>query len=109
MGGSSRPEDFDIKGFNSQQSIDYFVDYIEKWRVEMGSQFLRSGEHQEFTDFYMAAHSFGGYISGNYMLKHHQHIKKLIFLSPIGIKPAEALTEEERKQDPEERMKEQAK
>ena len=60
--------------------------YVEKWRVAMKSNFLKSGEEREFTDFYLAAHSFGGYIAGNYALKYHQHIKKLLLLSPIGIK-----------------------
>jgi alpha-beta hydrolase superfamily lysophospholipase len=36
-------------------------------------------------DFYLAGHSFGGYISGNYAIKYPQHIKKLLMLSPAGI------------------------
>jgi len=35
----------------------------------------------------MAAHSFGGYITGNYALKYYMHIKKLLLISPIGIRP----------------------
>mgnify|MGYP001037924200 CR=1 FL=1 len=34
-------------------------------------------------------HSFGGYICGNYALKYHNHIRKLILLSPIGIRVKE--------------------
>lgn len=34
-------------------------------------------------------HSFGGYICGNYVLKYHNHIRKLILLSPIGIRVKE--------------------
>jgi pimeloyl-ACP methyl ester carboxylesterase len=34
-------------------------------------------------------HSFGGYVCGNYALKFHQHIKKLILISPIGIRVKE--------------------
>lgn len=52
----------------------------------MKTNFLKSGEEKEFTGFYLAAHSFGGYIAGNYALKYHEHIKKLLLLSPIGIK-----------------------
>ena len=37
----------------------------------MATHFLRSGEEQEFTDFYLLAHSFGGYLMGNYALKYH--------------------------------------
>ena len=31
-------------------------------------------------------HSFGAYILGNYAIKYPQYIKKLILLSPIGLK-----------------------
>ena len=58
-----------------QESIDYFVNYIEEWRKEM-----------HLDRFYLAAHSFGGYICGNYALKYHQHIIKLVLMSPIGIR-----------------------
>lgn len=33
----------------------------------------------------MAAHSFGGYLSGHYSLKYPQYVKKLLLISPIGI------------------------
>lgn len=39
----------------------------------------------DLTNFYLTGHSFGGYLVGIYALKYHQHIKKLLFLSPIGI------------------------
>jgi pimeloyl-ACP methyl ester carboxylesterase len=32
MGGSSRPDDFDKDNLTPQQSIDYFVNSVEKWR-----------------------------------------------------------------------------
>lgn len=75
MGASSRPEDFSDK-FTPEQSIDYFVEYLEKWRVAMG----------DIKDFYLAGHSFGGYLVGNYAVKYHQHIRKLLLLSPIGVR-----------------------
>jgi cardiolipin-specific phospholipase len=40
----------------------------------------------EFTNFFLAGHSFGGYVSGNYALAYPHHVRKLILLSPIGIK-----------------------
>jgi pimeloyl-ACP methyl ester carboxylesterase len=58
MGGSSRPENFD-KCTKPQQCIDYFLNYMEKWRIAMGN----------LTGFYIAGHSFGGFIVGNYALK----------------------------------------
>ena len=71
MGSSSRPKDYDYAKFTPEQSNGYFVQYIEKWRQSMGKNFLRSGEEKEFTDFYLAGHSFGGYLSALYSLKYH--------------------------------------
>ena len=34
MGGSSRPNDFD-EDCTPQQSVDYFVNFFEKWRCKM--------------------------------------------------------------------------
>jgi len=39
----------------------------------------------EITDFYLIAHSFGGYIMGNYAVAYPQHIKQLVLLSPVGV------------------------
>jgi len=39
------------------------------------------------TDFFLAGHSFGGHLAGHYAIKYHQHIKKLLLLSPVGIRP----------------------
>ena len=75
MGGSSRPDNFD-KNSSPQKSIDYFTDYMENWRISMGN----------LTGFYIAGHSFGGYIVGNYAFKYQQHIKRCILISPIGVK-----------------------
>jgi hypothetical protein len=36
--------------------VQYFIDYFEKWRVAMGN----------LQDFFLAGHSFGGYMMGNY-------------------------------------------
>lgn len=38
-----------------------------------------------FTNFILAGHSFGGYISGLYALKYPENVKKLLMLSPIGM------------------------
>lgn len=74
MGSSSRPLDFNRHTFNENQCIDYFVEYFEKWRIQMG----------DLKNFYLAGHSFGGYLIGNYALKYHQNIKKILFISPCG-------------------------
>jgi pimeloyl-ACP methyl ester carboxylesterase len=41
------------------------------------------------TRFILAGHSFGGYICGLYASRYHQHVVKLLLLSPAGaaIKP----------------------
>ena len=49
---------------------------MENWRRAMG----------HLTGFYLAGHSFGGYIVGSYAAKYNKHIKKLILLSPVGIR-----------------------
>ena len=87
MGGSSRPDNYLRFKFSPQDSIDYFVSYIEKWRIEIG----------DLKDFILAGHSFGGYIAGNYTVKYPQHVKKLLMLSPIGVRvPSEKETWEGR-------------
>lgn len=73
MGASSRPI-FDVD--QSPESADqFFVDFLEKWRVAMG----------DLKEFFLAGHSFGGYICGNYAVKYPQHLKKLLMLSPVGM------------------------
>ena len=52
---------------------------MEEWRVAMG---VLRGE--TLTDFYLVGHSFGGYIAGLYALAYKQHIRKVLFISPIG-------------------------
>ena len=45
----------------------------------------------DLKDFYLAGHSFGGFICGHYAIKYPQYIKKLLMLSPVGLpdKPAD--------------------
>jgi pimeloyl-ACP methyl ester carboxylesterase len=80
MGASSRPKNYD-KNVEPQESIDYFVEYLEKWRVQFSKHMGK-----ELTDFYLVGHSFGAYIAGHYCLKYHQYVKKLLLLSPVGIR-----------------------
>jgi pimeloyl-ACP methyl ester carboxylesterase len=75
MGGSSRPQNFDDAKLTPQEALDYFTDSIEAWRNAM-----------KLDQFYLAAHSFGGFVCGNYAHKYPQHIKKLLMLSPIGVR-----------------------
>ena len=74
MGSSNRPDNFKTT-MKPKEVIEYFVEYIETWRTKM-----------DLTDFYLTAHSYGGYMCGHYAVKYHQHVKKLLLLSPIGSK-----------------------
>jgi cardiolipin-specific phospholipase len=60
MGGSSRPK-FTIN--NREEAEVYLVEWFEAWRLK----YCQGG----LTDFILAGHSFGGYISGLYALKYH--------------------------------------
>lgn len=82
MGSSSRPDDFDRYNFTAEQVVNYFVDYLERWRVGFSNSV-----GLDFRDFYLLGHSFSGYVCGHYTLKYPQHVKKLILISPIGIRP----------------------
>jgi len=75
MGSSSRPLDFKYNEFNEHNCENYFNYYFEKWRVQI----------DDLRDFYLAGHSFGGYLVCNYASKYPFYIKKLILLSPIGL------------------------
>jgi pimeloyl-ACP methyl ester carboxylesterase len=74
MGGSSRPADYSTD-FTPEQSICYFLYYMEVWREKMN-----------LTKFILAGHSFGGYLVGNYAIYYPQHVKKLLMFSPIGVR-----------------------
>jgi cardiolipin-specific phospholipase len=80
MGTSSRPDGHYKIHQEPQQSLDYFVDSIELWRLKFSEQFRIN-----MSRFYLVAHSFGAYVCGHYALKHPDLIEKLILLSPLGV------------------------
>lgn len=84
MGGSSRP-DFNIKCANGTDF--YFTQWLEKWRLAFG----------DLRDFILIGHSLGGYVCGQYASQYHQHIKKLVLITPLGLssKPKTWTPEEE--------------
>ena len=71
MGASSRPK-FEAK--TASEADEYFVTFLESWRNKL-----------DITNFYLAGHSFGGYICGHYAYRYSQHLKKLLMLSPAGV------------------------
>jgi len=70
MGCSSR-EAYKVK--NVEESVDFFVRFVEEWR-----------KVKNITNFFMCGHSLGGFISTLYTIKHQQHVKKLFLISPVG-------------------------
>jgi pimeloyl-ACP methyl ester carboxylesterase len=73
MGSSSRPT---FNPANNVECDEFFMRIFEAWRLEM----------DDLTDFYAAAHSYGAYLMGTYAAQYPQHIKKLMLLSPLGVK-----------------------
>lgn len=64
------------KGDNPEHVENLFIESIEKWR-----------EAEKLKDFTLVGHSFGGYISCAYALKHPDHIKHLVLADPWGFTP----------------------
>ncbi|CAI2370262.1 unnamed protein product [Moneuplotes crassus] len=71
FGRSSRPK---FKCKTSEEAEDFFVLSIEKWREQM-----------QLDSFSICCHSFGGYVMGRYALRFSDNIKKIIFLSSLGV------------------------
>lgn len=77
FGRSSRP-----KLLSKSENVDAeFVDSIERWR-----------KAQDIDKFILMGHSFGGYLSANYALKHPQRVAHLILADPWGIQDKELST-----------------
>lgn len=90
FGGSSRLKDYDYDTFDSKQTVDHYTNLMDIWRQQLG-----------LDKFYLTAHSFGGYIAGEYAVKNPERIIKLLLLSPVGIRHSleyEALSDSEKKE-----------
>ena len=42
-------------------------------------------QKMELDEMVIVCHSFGGYISGRYAIRYPEHVKKVVFLSSLGI------------------------
>eukprot|EP00026_Physarum_polycephalum_P009685 Phypoly_transcript_09818.p1 GENE.Phypoly_transcript_09818~~Phypoly_transcript_09818.p1 ORF type:complete len:410 (+),score=50.01 Phypoly_transcript_09818:121-1230(+) len=71
FGRSSRPK---ITFKNPEQAEDYFTDSLEDWAQTVGLK-----------KFVLLGHSFGGYISALYALKHHEKVAHLVLADPWGV------------------------
>jgi len=73
MGSSSRPP-FDCQ--TPDEADKYCMEFLEKWRLAM----------KDLDFFVLVGHSYGGYLAGTYASLYPHFIKKLILLSPLGLK-----------------------
>ena len=71
MGRSARPK-FTAK--TPQDAENFFVLAMEKWREKM-----------KIDNLIILWHSFGGYISGRYTIHYPEHVRKIVFMSSLGI------------------------
>ncbi|CAO3696282.1 unnamed protein product [Umbelopsis ramanniana] len=62
-------------GNDAVKAQSYFVDSLESWRQAMGIEKMT-----------LLGHSFGGFVSASYALKHRERLDRLVLLSPIGLK-----------------------
>lgn len=67
---SSRP----TFSFDHRKAEEEFVQMIEEWRVAVGLN----------EPFHLLGHSFGGFLSTAYALRHPQWVKQLILVDPWG-------------------------
>ena len=74
MGLSSRPR---FKCTTTRETIDFFIDSLEQWRISLGIDI-----------FIIAGHSFGGYMACQYSVKYTERVKKLYLISPVGFTKA---------------------
>eukprot|EP01016_Furgasonia_blochmanni_P050780 TRINITY_DN7902_c0_g1_i2.p1 TRINITY_DN7902_c0_g1~~TRINITY_DN7902_c0_g1_i2.p1 ORF type:complete len:372 (-),score=55.93 TRINITY_DN7902_c0_g1_i2:334-1449(-) len=79
MSLSSR-SDFSFQ--TEEEGIEYFISALEKFR-----------ELLAIDSFVLAGHSFGGYISCLYALRHQNRVTKLLLFSPAGITKKECCKE----------------
>jgi pimeloyl-ACP methyl ester carboxylesterase len=75
MGSSSRPK-FDCQ--SGDQADLFMINYLDKWRRAMGN----------LNEFYLVGHSYGAYLAGTFACWYPKVVKKLILLSPLGLKIA---------------------
>jgi pimeloyl-ACP methyl ester carboxylesterase len=67
---SSRP----IFSSNPIEAEQQFVDMLEEWRIGIGLN----------EQFILLGHSFGGFISAAYAIRHPEYIKQLVLIDPWG-------------------------
>ena len=79
MGCSGRPPYCTKRIKSAEESIEYFMLFIEAWMVKSGFREMIPD------DYILLGHSFGGHLAARYAMAHPTKMKKLILLSPVGM------------------------
>eukprot|EP00457_Paulinella_chromatophora_P003242 gb/GEZN01003248.1/.p1 GENE.gb/GEZN01003248.1/~~gb/GEZN01003248.1/.p1 ORF type:complete len:662 (+),score=79.26 gb/GEZN01003248.1/:91-2076(+) len=72
FGRSDRRHTF--RASDPQETIDYFLSSLERWREEMGIARMA-----------LFGHSMGGYLAGLYALRYPSRVNHLFLVSPVGL------------------------
>jgi pimeloyl-ACP methyl ester carboxylesterase len=73
----------DLLGFGESQSESRKIHYSVELEVEFLADYL---ETLKLRQFYLVAHSLGGWIAANYALKYSDQVLGLVLLAPEGVK-----------------------
>ncbi|KNE57681.1 hypothetical protein AMAG_04541 [Allomyces macrogynus ATCC 38327] len=74
-GGSSRPNFAKSFPNTPEAAQAFFVESLDAWRTAMNLDQIT-----------LVGHSMGGFVAGSYLLRYPTHLRKLLLLSPIGIR-----------------------
>lgn len=69
---------------DAQTCLDFFMESLQAFVQALFTKFQLN-----FRKFILVGHSLGGYFATNYAIKHPDHIKQLVLLSPCGITDVE--------------------
>ncbi|KAJ3369883.1 Alpha/beta hydrolase domain-containing protein 4 [Allomyces arbusculus] len=74
-GGSSRPNFAKSFPNTPEAAQAFFVESLDAWRTVMNLDKIT-----------LVGHSMGGFVAGSYLLRYPSHLRKLVLLSPIGLR-----------------------
>ncbi|CAH8390408.1 unnamed protein product [Eruca vesicaria subsp. sativa] len=74
VGGSdNRPQELAKVGWITEETEACFIDSFEEWR-----------KSKNLSNFILLGHSFGGYVSAKYAIKHPEHVQHLVLVRSAG-------------------------
>ena len=73
LGASGRP---DYTAFDRESAVEFYLDSLKAWidKAQLDNE-----------PYWMLGHSFGGFIAGQYVLKHPKNVNGLILMSSVGV------------------------